>query len=217
MSTKLTDSQNAMLLAAALREDRCLAASPTLKGSAARKVAVKLIAEGLVNEVKAKGEAPVWRHDPESGHAYALKLTAVGVKIVASLGHKAVAGSSETAPIESIPEPSDTSISIAPVDAIGKTAPREGSKLASVMAMLRRPEGATILALTDATGWLPHTTRAALTGVRKRGYAVVLERSKEGESVYRLSDPETETVRVVGVAQESDVIPRRKAAAKRAA
>jgi Protein of unknown function (DUF3489) len=59
---------------------------------------------------------------------------------------------------------------------------------ASVMALLRRSEGATILALIEATGWLPHTTRAAITGVRKRGYSVVLDRSVEGASVYRLAD-----------------------------
>jgi hypothetical protein len=217
MSTKLTDSQNAMLRAAAPREDRCLAAPPTLKGGAGRKVAAKLIAEGVAKEIKAKGEAPVWRRDPESGHAYALKLTAAGVKIASSLEHKAVAGRSETTPIGTIPEPSDASVSTASVDAIGKAAPREGSKLASVMAMLLRPEGATILALTEATGWLPHTTRAALTGVRKRGYAVVLERGKEGKSVYRLSSPGSETVRAADVAQESEAIPRRRAAAKRAA
>jgi Protein of unknown function (DUF3489) len=70
----------------------------------------------------------------------------------------------------------------------GQAPPRKGSKLASVMALLSRAEGATIDALTKATGWLPHTTRAAITGVRKRGYSVVLDRSAEGASVYRLSD-----------------------------
>ena len=42
--------------------------------------------------------------------------------------------------------------------------------------MLSRKAGATLEALVDATGWLPHTTRAALTGLRKRGYTVLLER-----------------------------------------
>jgi Protein of unknown function (DUF3489) len=42
--------------------------------------------------------------------------------------------------------------------------------------------------LTQATGWLPHTTRAALTGLRKRGYAVIRERIGAGDSVYRISD-----------------------------
>jgi len=40
--------------------------------------------------------------------------------------------------------------------------------------MLSRKSGATLEALVDATGWLPHTTRAALTGLRKRGYTVLL-------------------------------------------
>ena len=56
--------------------------------------------------------------------------------------------------------------------------------------MLSRPEGATLEAIVKATGWLPHTTYAALTGLRKRGY--VLERSrneKVGPSVYHLTPP----------------------------
>jgi hypothetical protein len=54
----------------------------------------------------------------------------------------------------------------------------------------RGPEGATIDALVKATGWLPHTTRAALTGLRKRGYAIGLSRTQEdGSSVYRLTPP----------------------------
>ena len=53
--------------------------------------------------------------------------------------------------------------------------------------LLLRSNGATILDLTEATGWLPHTTRAALTGLRKRGFAVVRERVGGGDSVYRIS------------------------------
>jgi hypothetical protein len=70
----------------------------------------------------------------------------------------------------------------------GGPAPRDGSKLARVIDLLQRSDGATILNLTEATGWLPHTTRAALTGLRKRGYGVVRERIGAGDSVYRISD-----------------------------
>ena len=52
---------------------------------------------------------------------------------------------------------------------------------------LQRADGATIVDLTEATGWLPHTTRAALTGLRKRGYTVIRERIGAGDSVYRVS------------------------------
>ena len=53
--------------------------------------------------------------------------------------------------------------------------------------LLRRADGAAIVDLTQATGWLAHTTRAAISGLRKRGYAVTRERSDAGESVYRIS------------------------------
>jgi hypothetical protein len=62
-------------------------------------------------------------------------------------------------------------------------APRDGSKLALVIDLLRGADGATIADLTQATGWLPHTTRAAPTGLRKRGYAVTRERIGAGDSI----------------------------------
>jgi hypothetical protein len=57
--------------------------------------------------------------------------------------------------------------------------------------MLGANDGATLEALMKATGWLPHTTRAALTGLRKRGFSI--ERSREaGEaSLYRIASTPT--------------------------
>lgn len=53
------------------------------------------------------------------------------------------------------------------------------SKTGRVIALLQRPEGATLEDLITETGWLPHTTRAALTGLRKKGHAIV--RSKRDQ------------------------------------
>ena len=59
------------------------------------------------------------------------------------------------------------------------------SKISIVVDMLRREKGATLAELVEATGWLPHTTRAALTGLRKKGRT--LEKSKRGEvTCYRI-------------------------------
>jgi hypothetical protein len=55
-----------------------------------------------------------------------------------------------------------------------------------VIGLLGRAKGAGIEELVAVTGWLPHTTRAALTGLRKRGYTVERERSEKGGSVYRI-------------------------------
>jgi Protein of unknown function (DUF3489) len=190
MSIKLSDSQCALIEVAAAREDRCLVLPPNLKGGAAQKVAAKLIAEGLAKEVKAKAGAPIWRRDAESEQAYSLKLSATGVKANA-LGEGPSGNSALVSSIQQrVPDLKDSPAASDKGAEAGTAPPREGSKLASVMALLRRSEGATIEVLTKATGWLPHTTRAAITGVRKRGYSVILDRSAEGASVYRLSNPQ---------------------------
>lgn len=63
------------------------------------------------------------------------------------------------------------------------------SKAAQVAALLTRDEGATLQQLIDATGWLPHTTRAALTGLKKKGYAISSDKH-EGVRTYRAVAPE---------------------------
>ena len=72
------------------------------------------------------------------------------------------------------------------------SAARGGSKLARVIGLLERDHGATIAELIAATDWLAHTTRAALTGLRKRGYAVAIDRSDDKRgSFYRIPAGET--------------------------
>jgi len=53
------------------------------------------------------------------------------------------------------------------------------SKKDQVLALLRRDGGATLDEMVTATGWLKHTTRAALTGLRKAGH--VIEKGKRGD------------------------------------
>ena len=63
------------------------------------------------------------------------------------------------------------------------------TKTAKVQAMLQRPSGATLGAICKATGWQPHSARAALSGLRKTGLQI--ERTtREGSaaSVYRIVD-----------------------------
>ncbi|MEO6624495.1 MAG: DUF3489 domain-containing protein [Burkholderiaceae bacterium] len=63
--------------------------------------------------------------------------------------------------------------------------PRGPSKIASVVALLERPECATLAEMVEATGWLPHTTRAALTGLKKKGH--VITKDKRGDvTCYRI-------------------------------
>ncbi|MDP3677146.1 MAG: DUF3489 domain-containing protein [Novosphingobium sp.] len=64
-------------------------------------------------------------------------------------------------------------------------APRGPSKIASVIALLERKQGATLVELVEATGWLPHTTRAALTGLKKKGH-VISKDKRDDVTCYRI-------------------------------
>ena len=184
MSVKLTDAQLVMMSAAAKRKDRCLSAPATIKGAALSKVSGKLAKLGLAREIAAKPGAPIWHRD-EAGQGYALKLTPAGLKAIAVDEEAQDAIEPGEAPQ---PELKDRASSDEGGLLARVAGPRDGSKLALIIELLRRADGATIVDLTQATGWLPHTTRATLTGLRKRGYTVIRERIGAEDSVYRISD-----------------------------
>ena len=176
MTIKLTDTQLLMLSAAAQREDRFLMMPPNLKGVVAQKIAAKLIAAGLAKEIKAKTGAPAWRRDAETEQSYALKLTAAGLK-AGTIDNGEVAN--KTTGTET-PNDSAAVASKAPA----APAPRDGTKISRVVELLQRDNGATLDEVIAATGWLPHTSRAALTGLRKRGYAIEKHLNGEGRRGY---------------------------------
>src|SRR5258708_37889333 len=64
--------------------------------------------------------------------------------------------------------------------AITSPAPRQGTKLAHVVELLQRNQGAKLEELIAFTAWLPHTARAALTRLRHPGYHGCLERRQNG-------------------------------------
>ncbi len=57
-----------------------------------------------------------------------------------------------------------------------QTQPRRRTKRALLLELIRAEGGATLEELTSATGWLPHTLRAAITGLRKRGHDLQCQR-----------------------------------------
>jgi hypothetical protein len=208
---KLSDTQLVLLSAAAQRDDHCLATTPKLKGCAAYKVSAKLIAAGLVKEIMATARMPVWRRDDETAQSFALKLTAGGLQAIAVEDDATEEEGSELAAERNDPpsqdessiaaerasserQPDDQTVGRQP-DAAGGIggsglAPRPGSKLAEVIDLLRRGQGATIDELIAATNWLPHTTRAALTGLKKRGCEITRNRS-DGVTRYTIANSAT--------------------------
>ena len=63
-------------------------------------------------------------------------------------------------------------------------APRTGTKQARLVSMLSARRGVTIEKVCEAMGWQPHTTRASLTGLRRRGYQI--ERSDHKPAKYSI-------------------------------
>lgn len=62
------------------------------------------------------------------------------------------------------------------------------TKAARVLDLLHRPGGVSLDELEAATGWLPHTTRAALTGLRRKGHAIARDKV-EGVTRYAIETP----------------------------
>src|SRR5437868_7036682 len=63
------------------------------------------------------------------------------------------------------------------------------SKQAAVIALLRRPEGATVTEVIAATGWQPHTVRGLFSGTLKKKLGLTLSSAQEQRGrVYRIVD-----------------------------
>ncbi len=69
--------------------------------------------------------------------------------------------------------------------------PPANTKRAQLIAMLERAEGASVAEIGQRLGWLPHTVRAAITGLRKAGREVTRSKDANDRSVYRLAPVKT--------------------------
>lgn len=66
--------------------------------------------------------------------------------------------------------------------------PREGSKMAQVIVMLQRKNGATLAEIMDKMGWQKHTVRGFMAGaMKKAGYTVESFKSDKGDRTYRIN------------------------------
>ena len=202
MIKAVSSVQRAILQAAAIRNDRLLDTPNNLRGGVTKQIGAKFLAAGWAKEIKATKDAPVWRRDAMAGHAFALKLTPVGMKAVAAFPEASEAEVTATtsaaigpkAEIALLVGPDNKVVTTEPTSNIetadGPRAPRSGSKLDRVQQMQKAEDGATPEEITAVTRWLPHSARAALTGLRKRGYRLTLSRGeRNGVSVYRTPDP----------------------------
>lgn len=69
------------------------------------------------------------------------------------------------------------------------SAPRRGSKAAKILALLKRPNGASLQQLQKATDWQAHSVRGFLSGAvkKKMGLRIISAKLADGTRSYRVS------------------------------
>ena len=167
--TKLTDLQYVLLAVAAKRGNGSIMPPSTSIGvprASITRVINTLIKRGLAEEAVTKDHASVWRTEGKR------KLSAV----ITDAGRAAITE------VDGNKLEVEQPLAQADPDPVG-VAPQ--TKQTLLIAMLQRKEGATLDQLVEATGWLPHTTRAALTGLRKKGHVITRSKDEAG-SCYRI-------------------------------
>ncbi len=160
--TKLTDMQLVLLTTACQREDGSLLPPPESLGDhTARipKAVTALIKLGMTEEKPGFDTARSWRQDGDA--VFGVVITDAGRVVIM--------------PPEQPPEPTTVTEAVQP------------SKKQQVIDLMKREGGATLADIVSATGWLPYTSRAALTGLRKKGHAIVAGKM-EGTTRYTLAD-----------------------------
>lgn len=65
--------------------------------------------------------------------------------------------------------------------------PKPPTKTVRLIAMLQADGGANVEEISVALGWLPHSTRAALTSLRKAGHDIERIKPQDGPSRYRIA------------------------------
>src|SRR6266404_212407 len=88
-------------------------------------------------------------------------------------------------------EPISEGADLATANAPSADRPLASTKRALLIGMIERPEGASVAEIGQRLGWLPHTVRAAMTGLRHAGREVTRSKDAAGQSVYRLARAET--------------------------
>lgn len=178
---KLSDTQRAVLSAAAQRDDRNILPLPcSLRGGAAAKVVGAMLAKGFIDEVDAdtRKDEPVWRETGD-GHGTTLITTDAGLAAI-GIEPKGATDAPNAEPSQEAPAEAEA--------APKPRTPRANTKQALLIEMLRAEGGATIDEIATALEWRPHTVRGAMAGALKKklGLEVTSEKDDKRGRIYKL-------------------------------
>ncbi len=189
---ELTDTQTLVLSRAATRPGNlALPLLMGLSGAAAKMAVTKMIERGWLEEVEAnlrRGE-PLWRETGD-GHGTTLIATEAGLE---AIGIEPIVANTVTGLRKA---KQATEAQAGPVASGAAEAPkpitiRTGTKQAQIIALLQRPEGASIAEITAATGWMAHSARGLISGSLKKklGLDVTVATAAGRGRIYHVSPP----------------------------
>ena len=195
---QLSDTQLIVLNIACQRQDRSIFPLPkSLKGGAVTKVIGSLLGKGLIEAVPARQvefhpmlDDVVWR-ETETGERLTL--------IVTDAAFEALGLATDVGPLIDNDglincTPAGQGAVAAPKNAHPRKAPetnrtRGASKQDTLIEMLKRSDGATIVEIAEALGWQQHTVRGAMAGALKKklGLTIMSEKVEGRGRVYRVA------------------------------
>lgn len=181
-STKLSDTQLVLLSAASQRQDRSLLPTETITDRAFARAVNGLVKFGFVAHVEPDLNQP-------DEHTSGANVSAF---VITTAGYAAIG-------LELAPDADDRQATpqadqsdVLPLTDQPASPEKRQTKKALIISMLSRSQGASLDELIGATGWLPHTTRAALTGLRQKGFGVERTSSEGRSSIYRITGATTQ-------------------------
>ena len=140
---------------------------------------------GVINKPMRNGERKAERRNPQArSRSAAARIDQAGAKAAAADGAVVYDRHKQTGS-RSKPTSGRADLEMASVS--GNNQRPASTKRAKLIAMLERPEGASVAEIGQRLGWLPHTVRAAITGLRKTGREVTRSKDVDDRSVYRLA------------------------------
>lgn len=170
----LTDLQLILLTTASGRADGSIfPIADSLKAEDPRlgKSLRGLLGKKLVAEMDAAKPAQKWREQED--RRIGLTITDAGREAISVEPIGNAPGATESSAAADPPTPKKAAASI-----------KAGTKQAQLVEMLEGVGGASLDEITAVTSWLPHSARAMLTGLKKRGFTIISEKM-DGVRRYR--------------------------------
>jgi len=186
----LSDTARTVLEAAAGRDDLSVLPFPETvkaKGGAMQKVLTGLRKRGFVRVIETDGPQRVVitsegmaaiGADPEPQAEATAEAEAAATPAEADAADDTPAPAAEG---DDAGAPTAGEATVAAGETATKPTPRAGTKQAQMIEMLKRPEGATVEQIAEATGWQHHTIRGAISGALKKKLGLTIEATRTRE------------------------------------